>query len=60
MIPALVILLTLLPTLAAACPACVGQQDSFTNTLKALSIMILVPFVIVYFVIRAVRREIGR
>jgi hypothetical protein len=51
----LVLVLVLLPAVAAACPACVGQQSTFSTTLKILGVMILFPFGVVYLVIRAIR-----
>lgn len=49
------LLLVLLPEVAMACPACLGSQTSFTSSLKALGVMILFPFAVVYLVIRAIR-----
>lgn len=50
-------LLLLAPSIAAACPACVGQSRN-TSVLKLLGAFMLVPFGIFFFVQRAVRREL--
>jgi hypothetical protein len=47
--------LVLLPSLAHACPACVGQQTSWTSTIKLLGIFILFPFAVGGLVLRAIR-----
>ncbi len=52
----LALALLLVPSVAAACPACLGQQSTFTTTLKLLGVMILFPFPVVYLVIRAIRK----
>jgi hypothetical protein len=49
-------LLVLLPSLAAACPNCVGQSDRNTTVLKIIGAFMLVPFVIFYVVVRVIRR----
>lgn len=61
MIPwALALALVLLPELASACPACLGNQRAFTGPLKALAVMIVLPFfvaAVVYGVIRRATRD---
>jgi hypothetical protein len=49
------VLLMLVPTVALACPACLGSQNKFTSSLGALGAMILFPFGVVYLVLRAIR-----
>jgi hypothetical protein len=51
----LVVALVLLPEVAFACPACLGQQSSWTTGLKLLGLMILVPYPIAMLVVRAIR-----
>jgi len=51
----LVVVLVLLPELAHACPACVGQQTTWSTTMKLLGIFILFPFVVGALVLRAIR-----
>ena len=51
----LTLVLVLLPTVAMACPACLGSQTKLTSSLKALGVMILSPFGVVYLVVRAIR-----
>jgi hypothetical protein len=60
MLPLVAALLVLLPSLANACPACLGQQDSFNLTLKILGVFILFPFLVVALVLRAIRAESKR
>ena len=43
------------PNLALACPACAGNSDGGMMRIAALGAMILFPFVITGFVIRAIR-----
>jgi hypothetical protein len=54
----LALLLVLIPSVAAACPACIGVQDSFTTRMMALGVMILFPFAIAFFVIRSIRKAL--
>ncbi len=49
------VLVLMVPAVAWACPACVGQQDRFSFALKALGLMILFPFMVAWLVIRAIR-----
>jgi hypothetical protein len=51
----IVVVLVLLPELAHACPACVGQQSSWSTTMKLLGIFILFPFAVGGLVLRAIR-----
>jgi hypothetical protein len=51
---AVVAALMLAPAVAAACPACAGQQRD-TTLLKVLGILILFPFVVFGVVLRAIR-----
>ena len=48
-------LLLLLPAVAAACPACLGNPRNM-SVLKLLGVLILTPFVVVGLVIRAIKR----
>jgi len=48
-------LILLLPRLAEACPACSGKEPGGPGRIAALGVMIVLPFVIVFFVIRALR-----
>ena len=48
--------LLLLPSVAAACPACLGQQSSFTTTLKLIGLFILFPFLVAALVLREIRK----
>ena len=55
-----VALLAFGPSLAAACPACTGQNDRVTNTLKVVGGFLLLPFLVtgvVLWVIRGVNRD---
>lgn len=52
----LIALMVLAPSLAAACPACVGQQSSLSTTLKLLGVFILFPFFVVALVLKAIRQ----
>jgi prolipoprotein diacylglyceryltransferase len=47
--------LVLAPAVAAACPNCVGQQRN-TGILKLVGAFMLVPFIVVYSVVRVIRR----
>lgn len=47
--------LSLLPRLAEACPACVGQRTSLSGQLKVVGVFLLVPFAIAAVVLRVVR-----
>ena len=49
-------LLVLLPSLAAACPNCVGQSNRNTTVLKIVGAFMLVPFAIFYILVRVIRR----
>lgn len=40
----------------ALCPNCLGQNRALTPTLELLGAFLLVPFVVGYFVLRAIRR----
>jgi hypothetical protein len=51
----LVALLVLAPSLAAACPACLGNQRN-TDVLRLIGLLMLVPFGVFALVLRAVRR----
>jgi hypothetical protein len=51
-----VLVLMLLPSIAAACPNCVGNSDRKTTILKLVGAFMLVPFAVCYAVIRAIRR----
>jgi hypothetical protein len=53
---ALAALLVLLPSLAAACPNCIGSQDKSSTILKVVGAFMLVPFAVFYVVLRVVRR----
>ena len=48
-------LLVLLPSLAAACPNCVGQSDRNTNVLKLIGVFMLTPFVVFYVIWRVIK-----
>jgi hypothetical protein len=50
------VLVLMVPAMAWACPACVGQNERFSFAMKALGIMILFPFLVAWFVIRAIRK----
>jgi hypothetical protein len=51
----LALALLLLPTLAHACPACLGQRRDLTPTLKLLGLLMAVPFAIAFVVARIIR-----
>jgi hypothetical protein len=51
----IVFALVLLPELAWACPACLGQQSTWSSTMKLLGIFILFPFAVGGLVLRAIR-----
>jgi hypothetical protein len=59
-----VLALVLLPLVVPAtpawalCPNCLGQNRSLTPTLELLGAFLLVPFVVGFFVLRAIRRAI--
>ncbi len=57
---ALVVLvaLTSLPSLALACPACLGNQRT-PNVLALVGVFMLVPFGVFTVVLRAVRRTLA-
>ncbi len=49
--------LTLLPTVALACPACAGRDDGTSlRTFVVLGSMILLPFVVAGVVVEIIRR----
>ena len=52
---ALVMGLLLAPGIAAACPACTGQNDRLSDTLKLVGCFMLVPFVVAGVVIKVIR-----
>ena len=52
----LVLALVLLPSIAAACPNCVGGSNRNTTILKLVGAFMLVPFAVCYAVIRVIRR----
>jgi hypothetical protein len=43
------------PSVAAACPACLGNPRNM-GVLKLLGVLILTPFAVFWFVYRAIRR----
>jgi hypothetical protein len=43
-------------TVAYACPACLGQQQTWTGSLELLGLMLLVPFAVAALVAYAIRR----
>lgn len=51
-----VALLLALPSVAAACPNCVGASNRNTTVLKLVGAFMLVPFAVFYTVVRAIRR----
>jgi hypothetical protein len=51
----LTLVLCLLPALAHACPACLGQPRGLTPTLKLVGVLMLVPFLVVLVVLRVIR-----
>ena len=55
----LALALMLLPAVAAACPACVGQDDRNRNILVVVGTFMLVPFGVFYVVLRSVRRSLS-
>ena len=48
-------LLVLLPSLAAACPNCVGQSNRNTTILEIVGAFMLVPFAVFYVIWRVVK-----
>jgi hypothetical protein len=42
--------------LLALCPNCLGQNETLTPTMKLVGILLLVPPVVFWFVVRAIRR----
>jgi len=40
----------------ALCPNCLGQNETLTPTLKLVGVFLLVPPVVVFLVVRAIRR----
>ena len=52
---ALVIASVLAPGIAAACPACTGQNDRLSDTLKLVGCFMLVPFAVAGVVIKVIR-----
>ena len=48
-------LVLLVPRLAEACPACSGKEPGGTARIAALGAMILLPFLIAFVVVRALR-----
>jgi hypothetical protein len=48
-------LLVLLPSLAAACPNCVGQSNRNTTVLKIIGAFMLVPFLVFYVIWRVIK-----
>lgn len=49
-------ILIALPSVASACPACVGSQKSWSTSLKLVGILILTPFFVFAVVVYAIRR----
>jgi hypothetical protein len=49
-------LLVLLPSLAAACPSCVGGSNRNTTILEIVGAFMLVPFAVFYALVRVIRR----
>jgi hypothetical protein len=41
----------------ALCPNCLGQSEALTPTMKLVGLFLLVPPIVAYFVVRAIRRE---
>ena len=52
--------LAVAPEVALACPACAGNSDGGIAKIAALGAMIVLPFAIVGFVIRALRNATPR
>lgn len=48
------------PGVALACPACAGNSNGGVEKLVALGVMILLPFVVTTFVVRAIRNTTAR
>ena len=48
------------PGVALACPACAGNSSGGVEKLVALAAMILLPFVVTTFVVRAIRNTAAR
>lgn len=38
------------------CPACLGQQASIDSTLALVGALVMLPFLIAFFVIRAIKK----
>jgi hypothetical protein len=51
-----VTLALLAPSVAHACPNCVGGNDRLQSVMRLVGLFMLVPFAVVYFIIRAIRR----
>ena len=51
-----VALLLVIPSVAAACPNCVGASNRNTTILKLVGAFMLVPFGVFYSVVRVIRR----
>lgn len=49
-------ILIALPSVASACPACMGSQKSWSTSLKLVGILILTPFFVFAIVVYAIRR----
>jgi hypothetical protein len=49
-------LLLVIPSVAAACPNCVGASNRNTTILKLVGLFMLVPFAVFYAVVRVIRR----
>jgi hypothetical protein len=47
------------PRVLALCPNCLGQNETLTPTLKLVGLFLLVPPVVVFFVLRTIRK-LGR
>lgn len=56
LVAVLVCLVLFLPRLAEACPACSSKGPGGPGVVVALGLMILLPFAILFFVVRALRR----
>jgi uncharacterized membrane protein YadS len=51
-----VALLLAIPSVAAACPNCVGSSNRNTTILKLVGAFMLVPFIVFYAIVRVIRR----
>ncbi len=49
-------ILIALPSVASACPACIGSQKGWSTTLKLVGVLILTPFFVFAIAIYAIRR----